>query len=334
MNQSLRYFLSLCLCTALGASLLHGLDKAPSTKVQLASDVWPPLTDQFGKPRLAIEIVHLALARIGYDPDTQILDSWTVPEDLKADKYDGCGVIWKSEDRESYLLFSKPYLESRLYLVGQKGSDVSATDLSELKGKRVALVKGYAYGSLVDGAEGIEIVYGSNEVENLKMVKAGKADYTLVEDLLIQHAQKEFPEETEKFLEFGQKSLLTKPLHLALRKNLPNASEIIAKFDKMIPLMQADGTYNRVLRLNSIAIDIDNDGVKELVLVDINPKIGAITGGYSVYTNDKALPEKKRYSIRNTLYDDWNSVPDDYRGTDDLIPDTRMEGFNLFGGDF
>lgn len=334
MNQSLRYLLSACLLTLLSASFLHGLDKAPTTKIQLASDVWPPLTDEFGKPRLAIEIVHVALARMGYERDTKILDSWTVPEDLKADKYDGCGAIWKSEDRESYLLFSKPYLESRLYLVGQKGSDVSATDLSSLKGKRVALVKGYAYGSLVDGAEGIDIIYGANEIENLKKVKAGKADYTLVEDLLIQHAKKEFPVETEKFLEFGQKSLVTKPLHLALRKNLPNAAEIIAKFDEMIPLMQADGTYNRVLRLNSIAIDIDDDGVKELVIADITPQIGAITSGYSIYTNDKALPEKKRYSLRDTLYDDWGSIPDDYRGTDDVIPETRMEGFNLFGGDF
>ena len=66
----------------------------------------------------------------------------TVPEDIKAGKFDGSAAMWKSPEREAYLLYSKPYLESRLHLAGQKGTDVSAHNLSELAGKRVALVKG------------------------------------------------------------------------------------------------------------------------------------------------------------------------------------------------
>ena len=98
--------------------------------------------------------------------------------------------------------------------------------------------------------------------------------------------------------------------------------------------MQADGTYNRVLRLNSIAIDIDDDGAKELVINGIELEFATISSGYEIYSHDKKLPPKTRYSIRDQIYNGWDEIPDDYRGTDNVIPGTRAEGFNLFGGYF
>ena len=335
MMKYLHHLLIACALTA-GSLCTAQADEATSaTPVQLASDVWPPFTNHFGQPRIATELVHLALTKSGYQPASEILDSWTVPADLKADKYDGCAAMWKSEEREAYLLFSKPYLESRIHLAGKKGSDVNTTDLSQLKGKRLALVKGYAYGELVDSLQGVEIIYGKDDVTNLKMLISDEADYTLVDDLLIQYALKEHTEKCDEFLDFGEQSLQTNPIHFAVRKNLPGAEDMIKKFDQTIRLMQADGTYNRVLRLNSIAIDIDGDGQKELVLADVNLGLEALSSGYEVYTTSgTTLPEKKRYSIRDTIYNGWDEVPDDYRSMDDVIPDTRKEGFNLFGGDF
>ena len=86
---------------------------------------------------------------------------------------------------------------------------------------------------------------------------------------------------------------------------------------------QADGTYNRVLRLNSIAIDIDDDGAKELVINGIELEFVTISSGYEIYSNDKKLPPKTRYSIRDQIYNGWDEIPDDYRATDDVMSDTR-----------
>ena len=47
-------------------------------------------------------------------------------------------------------MFSAPYLENRLVLVGRYGADVSAKSLTDLKGRRVAIVEGYAYGDAVE----------------------------------------------------------------------------------------------------------------------------------------------------------------------------------------
>jgi hypothetical protein len=207
-------------------------------------------------------------------------------------------------------------------------------DLSRLKGKRLAMVKDYAYGSLLDAVEGITRVYGNDDVANLKMLINNEADYTLVDDLFIQHAKKEQPDKCAHFLEFGTKPLLIRPLHFALRKNLVGAAGIIEQFNQTIRMMQADGTYNRILRLNSIAIDINGNGEKELVLAEINLETAAFSSGYEIYSNHKKLPAKKRYSIRDQIYNGWDEIPDDYQSPDDIIPDTRTSGFNLFGGDF
>jgi len=78
-----------------------------------------------------------------------------------------------------------------------------------------------------------------------------------------------------------------------------------------------------VLRLNSIAIDIDDDGAKELVINGIELEFVTISSGYEIYSHDKKLPPKTRYSIRDQIYNGWDEIPDDYRATDDVMSDTR-----------
>ncbi len=51
--------------------------------------------------------------------------------------------LWKSEEREQELLFSDPYLENQLIIVGRKGANVVFTSISELEQKRIGLVRDY-----------------------------------------------------------------------------------------------------------------------------------------------------------------------------------------------
>src|SRR5688572_18809187 len=115
-------------------------------KLTLASDVWPPFTDVTGKHAFAIDLVREALARTKVDVKLEIRDFMDVIAGIKNKSYDGSAALWYSEDRAKTILFSEPYLENRLILVGEKGTDVSAKNFAELKGKRIAVVETYAYG--------------------------------------------------------------------------------------------------------------------------------------------------------------------------------------------
>ncbi|MGB0259299.1 MAG: substrate-binding periplasmic protein [Coraliomargarita sp.] len=309
----------LCTLTTLGLTFaaahnLHAADKAQATSLTMASDVWQPFTDEFQKTRFAIDLVHSALGRAGIKPETKILEKWTVPADLKAGKYDGCGAMWYSKEREDFLLFSEPYLENRLILIGQKGSKVDVNSLSELAGKKLILVKGYAYGDILDTANGVLIGYGANDIDNIGAVLKGVADYALVDELLLAHLAKEHKTKAEDKLAVGSKPLSINPLHLAIRKDIPGAQAIITSFNKQIRIMLADGSYNRILRISSIRADVDGDGVTELVLggekIGPDASVDAYDYSYTDRTMDK-VENRKRYWVNGKLYEDWDNVPEE-----------------------
>src|SRR6185312_15707255 len=110
-------------------------------KLHLVADRFPPFMDTSDQPRVAIDLVTTALARAGYIADTEILPIEQVIQGLVEKRFAGSSALWRSEDREEFLLYSEPYLENRLLLVGRKGTPVSAQSFAELAGKRVGLVE-------------------------------------------------------------------------------------------------------------------------------------------------------------------------------------------------
>jgi ABC-type amino acid transport substrate-binding protein len=292
---------------------------AETPRLRLASDTWPPFTNVSGKTRLAADLVHEALRRAGVGEETTISTWKDVTAGLGDGRFDGSAAIWRSPEREKFLLFSKPYLENRLVLVGAKGSDVRAPRLGALAGKRVAVVEQYAYGDAVEGAEGPRFIQGQSDQENLTKLLAGDVDYMLVDDLLIRYLVKQQYEEARRRLEIGTNSLVLRTLHFAVRRDLPGAQAIIDGFNAQIDKMVADGTYNVILQLDWIRADVDHDGQAELVARSTHAGTVAPTTGYTLLS--AALPPgsagqlqvRPRYWVDGRVYEDWDDVPEKYK---------------------
>src|SRR6187401_284237 len=108
----------------------------PQTKsLRLASTPWSPFTNVPGKARFALDLVHTALGRVGITAETTIIDEGKLTPALINGEFDGSAALWRDEAREKALIYSRPYLENRLVLVGRSGSDVSAKSLADLTGK-------------------------------------------------------------------------------------------------------------------------------------------------------------------------------------------------------
>ncbi len=308
--------------------LISPLLYSQTAELKLASDVWPPFTDQIGNHSFALNLVHEALFRTNVDAYTDILTFKDVLRGIGDETFDGSAALWRSPDREKHLLFSDPYLENRLILVGKKGSDVSATTLSDLNGKRIAVVESYAYGALLDEGRDIELVMGVSDQQNLDRLLEGETDYMLADALLIQYLVQYQSQEASEHLEIGTATLLTLPLHFAIRKNIPGAEEIIVSFNAEIKKMIADGSYNRILQLDWIANDVDGDGYHELVLHGDKAGETAPQYSYSIMTpqNGTADPPS-RYLIEGNLYSDWDRVPDRYKVSNVVTTDAGTHGF-------
>jgi polar amino acid transport system substrate-binding protein len=305
----------MCLVVAVCAVMLPALATASDDgEISLASDSWPPFTEEAGRQRVALELVHTALERAGYAAATTIVD-WRVAErGIREGRYDGSAAMWWTNERERQLFFSDPYMENRLILVGRRGSDVSAARMADLNGKKVAAVSRYAYGPEFETAAGVLFVRSRNDQDSLTKLLAEEVDYMLVDELVARYLMQHQPDEVSANLEIGKKLLARRSLHLALRHDVPNVTDIIEAFNTEIHDMLMDGTYAKVLQMGWVRIDIDGDGLDELVtLAEV---VGEVPPGtvYDVFGDEpETPPEKQRVFVAGSIYEGWDAIPENVK---------------------
>ena len=117
---------------------------AQGRQLQLVSTAWSPFTNAPEQARFALDLVGVALERVGIIAQTVIVDEGPLTPLLLSGEFDRSAALSRDTERERALIYSQPYLENRLIIAGRQGSDVSATLLADLTGKRIALVSGYA----------------------------------------------------------------------------------------------------------------------------------------------------------------------------------------------
>jgi polar amino acid transport system substrate-binding protein len=307
--------IALVLLSVLGVAALG--TAAPPAPLRLVADEWPPFTDVEGKPRRALALVEAGLRRGSVRTSFNVL-KWTSAMSLLArENFDGVAAMWKTPEREKTLLFSKPYFQNRLLLVGRLGDNVSAASVGKLQtGKRLALTNGYGYSDSVAKAANVKVIYYDTDADCLRAVLAKQADYLLLDELVIRHLFRHFPEKAPKLIVVGQTTMDEHTLHLALRKNYPNAAQILADFDRNMTSMLADGTYNVLLDVPWIQMDTDQDGDMEYIAssrataqADGDPS--KTKAGYPVFNGASHAPNTGRapeYVIDGKSYNSWGDA--------------------------
>ena len=308
---------------------------AQTTELRLVSTAWTPFTNQAGQPRFALDLVEAALGRIGVKSTTTIVEAAQFTPSLLSGKFDGSAAAWKDADRERVLLFSQPYLENRLILVARRGGDVSAAKLASLDGKRIAIVEGYSYGDAIDQS-GPTFVRSRTDEDSVRLLLDGKVDYALIDDLVVQYIVNNYPEEARARLQIGTTPLITRPLHLAVRRSLADAESIVSRFNAQLRGLITDRTYHRLLHVDWIQADVDGDGIPEYVpQSDLMGKAEPKRAYNLFFTDPTTTPQpqpivKGRFLIGGSIYDGWTTVPDRYKVEDPKRPDPNKATLGVF----
>ena len=305
-----------------------------AASLNLVSTAWPPFTNASGLPRFALDLVEDALRRTGLTATTTIVDASRFTSSLLSGQFDGSAAAWKDAARERALVFSQPYLENRLVLVGRSGADVSAKTLAELRGRRVAIVEGYAYGDTIDAA-GPLFVRTRSEEDSLTQLLKGMVDYTLMDELVVNYILGWYPDESRTKLQIGTIPLITRELHFAVSRTRADAESIVARFNGELRGMIADRTYHRVLHVDWIRADADGDGVPEYV--PMNDRLGK-TEPQRIYTilstpetaSATKTTSKPGFYVGGNIYSDWASVPESYKDINPQYPDPRRSEGSIF----
>lgn len=285
---------------------------AQTESLNLSSDVWPPFTNVEEEKSIAMDIVIEALNSIGITTNYEIVDFGMVMEGIATGNFDGSGALWRDKTREESMMFSEAYLQNQLILVGKKGSDVEFSSFSELDNKRIGVVENYSYGDSLLSGKNNQIVYGSSDQQNLERLLSDQIDYFLVDALLIQYLLKYQLNDVRELLEIGAFPLIVKSLHLAIRKDIPDADLVLTKFNEAIKTMIADGSYNEILELSWVSADVDGDGKLELILAGNEAGKAAPENSYNILYSDKNI-SADGYYVDGTMYESWDDVPNEYK---------------------
>jgi polar amino acid transport system substrate-binding protein len=304
---------------------------AQSAPLRLVSTAWPPFTNAPKQPRFALDLVEDALGRINLTARTTIVSAPQFTATLLSGLFDGSGAAWKDPERERALIFSQPYLENRLVLVGRSGADVSAKTPADLKGKRVAIVEGYAYGDVVDRA-GPMWVRSSSEEDSITRLLKGAVDYTLMDELVVHYIVANYPKESGAKLQIGSTPLVTRELYFAVNRGRADAASIVERFNAQIRGMIADRTYHRLLHVDWIRADVDGDGVPEYVPANDRPGPAEPQQIYTLFTAPvtSAPVEKPGFYLGGSIYSDWASVPENHKVSNSDKPDPSRSTATLF----
>jgi polar amino acid transport system substrate-binding protein len=307
------------------------LVSAQAIPLRLVSTAWPPFTNEPGQPRFALDLVEAALGRIGLRTNTTIVDAARFTPALLDGGFDGSAAAWKDPERERVLLFSQPYLENRLILVGRRGNDVSAAALSALKGKRIAIVEGYAYG--IDET-GPTFVPSRSEEDSVRLLLDGVVDYTLMDELVVQYIVNNYADQARTRLQLGSTPLVTRQLFLAVRRTRPDAESIINGFNAQLRGMIADRTYHRLLHVDWIRADVDGDGLAEFVPQSDRPGPLAPQHAYALVSTEQPAPQSATtqpgFYFGGNIYRDWAAVPDRFKVDDFNGPDPDRSTASIF----
>ncbi|AZD25001.1 amino acid ABC transporter, periplasmic amino acid-binding protein, putative [Pseudomonas chlororaphis subsp. aurantiaca] len=233
---------------ALIGLLLLG-QSAYAEKLRLVADAWPPFTDAtLVNGGLATDIVSTALARAGYASEFEQVPWARALLGVGEGRYDVLVNAWFNEARTQLGQFSSEYLVNRVRFIRRKDTPVEYTNLKQLHQYPIAVVRGYAYSPDFDSDPELQKVLVHNFAMAVRMLAADRVKLTLEDEYVARYYLARESSRVRNAVEFLPNSLSENGLHILVSLKNPAHAQIVAKFDREIEAMKADGSYDRLLR--------------------------------------------------------------------------------------
>lgn len=238
-----RFVFALAWAITLGSAVAHA-----QTPLRLMANTSPPYADSSLPERgLALELVEHVFAGTRVEPQITI-ENWSrALEGARIGVYDGLATAWYSADRAQDLLFSDPYLSSRLIVLQARGNTGRYTSLSDLSGARLGVRADYAYGVDLAGVPGLRLVEENHLIQNLLNLLNGRADFVIGDQRTINQQLHEFLNDKVSQFTVSQIELPAVARHVAVSRSLDGHEEIIEVFNSALAAAKKDGSHRAIV---------------------------------------------------------------------------------------
>ncbi|NIF17671.1 transporter substrate-binding domain-containing protein [Pantoea sp. Cy-639] len=236
----------LCVLGLLG--VLCALPAVGHEKLRLVADNWPPFTDtQMAGGGLATSIVTTALSRAGYQVEFEEVPWARALMGIGEGRYDVLINAWYNDERKRVGQFSGPYLVNRIRLLKREGEAFAYVRQSDLYPYSIAVVRDYAYSPAFDSDERLNKVPVRNFSSAVRMLAAGRVNLTVEDEYVARYNLQREPQQVREGVAFVDPPLGENSLHILVSLKHPQHQKIVARFEKAIAAMKADGSYARLL---------------------------------------------------------------------------------------
>jgi polar amino acid transport system substrate-binding protein len=165
-----------------------------AAEVRLVTLEYPPYTSQqLSNGGSMLVLVERAFAATGNSVHVDVLPWARAQLQLSHGKYDGLLPLWPNEIQAANLISSRPLDYSELGFFVRTDSPIQFTDISELRGRRVGVARGYDYPASIMAA-GFIPEDGASDLINLRKLAAKRFDLILLERRVGEHLISQNPE--------------------------------------------------------------------------------------------------------------------------------------------
>lgn len=200
--------------------------------VRLTSLEWPPYAGKsLPSQGASVAVVRAALAAMGQRLEVTFLP-WTqavaIGQNSKSG-YQGYFPEYSSPNVEATFELSQPVGYGPLGLVERRSEPVRWQSLADLKGLRIGVVRGYVntveFDDMVASGE-LSAVFASDDLANISKVTRGRLPLAVIDKHVLAYlmANARGVADSRRVLQFNERVLDNKSLHVALQRNKAGAA--------------------------------------------------------------------------------------------------------------
>ncbi|MGF1753750.1 transporter substrate-binding domain-containing protein [Vibrio makurazakiensis] len=207
---------------------------------------WPPYVFGNANSGLAIDIVSAAYRSQGYSLELEIKPWLRSLKEVKHLQKDAMVSVWWSNNRTDSLAFSVPYLMVHLKFIVLRDNKFEYRDFESLKGMTVGVIEEYGYGKDFNNSKYFSREVGSDLATNIRKLRAKRIDAIIADERAAIHTIHKLGLDPDLFY-FVDRSLMIKPVYLAVAKDHPNKHTLLVQFMIGLHHIKKSGEYDQLL---------------------------------------------------------------------------------------
>lgn len=223
--------------------------------VRLATLNWPPYTgENLAGEGYAAELIRTAFERRGYQVQYYFMPWSRAVETATSGYYEGLAPVYFTEKRKKDFSMTDAFPAGPLMLAKRKGEEIIYNRLEDLKPYKIAVVSGYANTKEFDEAKYLQKSICNSDTTGYRRLLFGTVELWLVDKFVGQYIMFHHLPERAKEIEFIEKPIGIKNLHIIFSKKKPNHLKLAKDFNKGLAEVMNDGTLNKILANHGLSL--------------------------------------------------------------------------------